>query len=139
MSAPVWYQQLQFSPIHAVNRISPTGIPDLPGCYLFTANDGALVPENVLYVGKAKNLRTRLRGYLVNYMAVKATNHKGRAFLFDYRDRFGDGRLFVRWTIYGDPSTLEASLIDYLNPDFNDRYETAGFADEEALDPQFTG
>ncbi len=137
-ASPVWFKQIRFSTACAVNRIHKNKLPSLPGCYVFTAGRGALVPDKVLYVGKAIDLRNRLRGYLVNYMETAATTHKGRAFLFEYRYKFGDGKLFLRWTIYGDPNTLEASLIDYLNPMFNDRTEPDGFADEEGVDRRFT-
>ena len=39
-------------------RITLTGLPDSPGVYLFHDRDGV-----VLYVGKAKSLRPRVRSY----------------------------------------------------------------------------
>jgi len=136
-SPPLWYGQLIFSHPEPVSRLRVTrAIPDLPGCYVFTESPGPLVPGQVLYVGKANRLKSRLGGYLVDYMQTTPTRHKGRAFIFEHRHRFGDQRLFVRWTIYGDPASLEGSLIAYLNPAMNDRDELPGLADDEALDPR---
>ena len=119
-------------------RTKSRDLPDRPGCYVFTADGGPLVPGQVLYVGKALSLRSRVRGYLVDYMETAPTRHKGRAFLFEYRHDKGDNKLFLRWTLYGDPTTLEASLIDHLEPLFNDRQESDPFADDEGLDPRYT-
>jgi hypothetical protein len=135
--APIWYTQVQFSPATPARHVAITGAPDSPGCYVFTEDAGPLVPGKVLYVGRALSLRDRLRGYLVDFMTTAPTRHKGRAFIFEHRHKFGDNKLFVRWAIYGDPNTLEASLIDHLRPVMNDRWESAGFADEESLDAQY--
>jgi excinuclease UvrABC nuclease subunit len=139
--APVWYDQLTWSVplsvavvrarIHA--RANP--IPPRPGCYVFTDGPGAMVPGDVLYVGKAIDLKSRVRGYLVDYMTTAATKHKGRAFVFEYRHLYGDDRLFVRWAIYGDPVRLEGALIEHLEPQMNDRLEAVELADDESLDP----
>jgi len=136
---PLWYTQVQFNPARPIPLVRiARDIPDRPGCYVFTEDAGPLVPGRVLYVGKALSLRLRVRGYLVDYMRTRPTTHKGRAFLFEYRHLHGDQRLFLRWTLYGDPSQLEASLIEHLNPQCNDREESGGFSDDEPLDPRFT-
>src|SRR5690349_11334594 len=127
---PLWYTQVQFNaprplPIIRLAR----DIPDRSGCYVFTSDGGPLKPGHVLYIGKALRLNRRLPGYLVDYMRTAPTRHKGRAFLFEYRHDHGDRNLFLRWTTYGDPAQLEASLIDYLEPLFNDRMESAPFGD----------
>ena len=70
-------------------------------------------------------------------MQTKPTKHKGRAFIFDARHQRGDGHVFLRWTIYGDPTQLEASLIEFLMPACNDRDEANPFADDEPLDPRY--
>lgn len=135
---PLWYTQVQFNAPRPIPLVRIAGdIPDRPGCYVFTANAGALVPGDVLYVGKALSLRNRVRGYLVDYMKTAPTKHKGRAFLFEYRHDHGDANLYLRWTIYGDPTQLEASLIDHLRPQLNDRDEGNPFGDDEALDPLY--
>jgi len=137
-SKPLWYRQVQFTPPRPIPIVRAAhDIPDRPGCYVFTADNGPLVPGNVLYVGKALSLRKRVRGYLVDYMRTAPTRHKGRAFIFEYRHDHGEMNLFLRWTIYGDPSQLEASLIDHLNPACNDRDEGDTFADDEPLDARY--
>lgn len=141
MSKPVWYKQLDFSIAQPISIARERGrIPGRPGCYVFTETSGILVPESVLYVGMALDLRERLQIYFFDYTQkdVPKDVHKGGAFIWDARKTRSDQRVFVRWTIYGDPRTLEASLIDYLNPQCNSRYETGGFADDEGLDKRYT-
>lgn len=109
--------------------------------YAFTQDPGPLVPERLLYVGKAANLRRRLGGYLVDYTRTAVTSHKGRAFLFEFRRTHGDHRLFLRWVVYGGHlDELESSLIWHLNPQLNDRYECFPLlADDETLDQRMLG
>ncbi|MCC6770029.1 MAG: hypothetical protein IT360_02360 [Gemmatimonadaceae bacterium] len=56
-------------------------------------------------------MRSRVRGYLVDYLKAAPTKHKGRGCIFEHRLLHGDRNLFLRSTINGDPSQLEASLI----------------------------
>jgi len=150
--APLWLGQLTWevpwnvAALRARIEAGQNPIPSRPGCYVFTATAGKLVPGKVLYVGKADDLRTRISGrettrtpraggYLVDYMKTAKTRHKGCAFLFEYRYDHGDDNLYVRWAIIGDPIRLEGALIDYLKPDCNDRQETVELADDELLDP----
>ena len=108
---PLWYTQLKWSrPLVAVNALPK--VPEQPGCYVFTADPGPLVPGRVLYVDKADNLKTRPRGYLVDFMKTAATKHKGRAFLFHHRHEHGEQSLYLRWAIYGDPSGIEGGSFD---------------------------
>lgn len=131
---PLWYTQIHFNAPRPVALVLlAADVPDRPGCYVFTETAGPLVPQHVLYVGRALSLRARVRGYLVDYMQTAPTKHKGRAFIFDARHQRGDGQVFLRWTIYGDPTQLEASLIEYLQPACNDRDEANPFADDEPL------
>ena len=58
-----------------------------------------------------RDRRSRVRGYLVGYTKSAPTKHKGRGFIFEHRHLHGDRNLFLRSTINGDPSQLEASLI----------------------------
>jgi len=95
-----------------------------------------MVVDEVLYVGRALDLRRRVTGYLVDYMKTKATKHKGRAFIFEYRDIHKDDNIYVRWAIYGGPIGLEGGLIAYLNPRLNDRFEDDELSDDEFLDPK---
>lgn len=46
---------------HRLTKLLPT-LPTLPGCYRYISKDGV-----ILYVGKAKNLRNRVRSYFQNY------------------------------------------------------------------------
>jgi excinuclease UvrABC nuclease subunit len=136
---PLWYTQVQFNPARPIPLVRiARDIPDGPGCYVFTEDAGPLVPGQVLYVGRARNLRRRVGGYLVDYMAAtRPTTHKGRAFIFHHREQKQDRNVFLRWTVYGDPVQLEASLIDLLDPQYNDRFESNPYADDEWLDPRF--
>ena len=138
MPPPLWFTQVQFSPARPVPIVrAARDIPDKPGCYVFTTDPGPLIPERVLYVGKALSLRSRIRGYLVDYMKTAPTRHKGRAFIFEYRHDHGEKNLYLRWTIYGDPIQLEASLIDHLRPQCNDRDEANPLSDDEPLDARY--
>jgi len=137
-TTPLWFSQVQFNAPRPIPLVKlANDIPDRPGCYVFTSSPAPLTPGEVLYVGKALRLRSRVRGYLVDYMKTAPTKHKGRAFLFEYRHDRGDRRLYLRWTIYGDPTQLEASLIDYLEPTFNDRDESDPFSEDELLNPMY--
>lgn len=51
---------------HPIKSLLPT-LPTLPGSYIFKDKSG-----NVLYVGKAKNLRNRVTSYLQNYHRLTA-------------------------------------------------------------------
>jgi hypothetical protein len=135
---PRWFDQVQFTAPRPIPLVKlANDIPDRPGCCVFTASPAPLARGAGLYVGRALSLRRRVGGYFVNYMTTAPTKHKGRAFLFEYRYHRGDDQLFLRWTIYGDPTQLEASLIDHLEPTFNDRDERDPFADDEGLDARY--
>ncbi|MBY0512818.1 MAG: hypothetical protein K2P78_02785 [Gemmataceae bacterium] len=137
---PLWFTQLTWSlplsvaAVRARMRARETPIPARPGCYAFTAAPAELAPGQVLYVGKAIDLRSRVRGYLVDYMKTAATKHKGRAFVFDYRHQHGDENTYVRWAVYGDPIRLEGALMEHLEPVMNDRIEYSDLDDDEGLD-----
>lgn len=129
---PKWYAQLKWSSpatLAAVN-LNRGAIPDFPGCYVFTLDPGPLLPRKVLYVGEAKtSLAQRLPVYLVDWTKPKASeSHKGKGFVLEQRKLRGDHGVFLRWVEYGgapsDVSLLESSLIDYLEPQCNDRDES---------------
>ena len=132
---PLWFTQLYWSSPVKISQIHTGNIPPQPGCYVFTEDDGPLVPGNVLYVGKAIRLRTRIPGYLADYRNIKATDHKGKAFIFEARHK--GKQLYLRWTLYGDTIGLEGDLIGHLEPQVNSRWEEEFLADDEGLDPQF--
>jgi len=135
---PTWFKQLSWSPTRSVGSMKRSDIPSISGCYALTSRNRALLENNVLYVDKTTNLRNRVWGYLNDYMNVKPTSHKGRGFIFEYRDKYGDENLYARWTIFGgNIDHLEANLIWYLNPELNDRYEQGELWDDtELLDPK---
>ena len=141
MSAfPKWFAQLQWSrpwPV-AELAIQRHRLPVSSGCYVFTDDDVGLRPDHVLYVGKAKVLRNRVGGYLVDYKKTVPTKHKGRAHIFERREAIGDQRVHVRWVEYGgNPGQLEANLCDFLWPACTDRWETHElWNDDETIDPR---
>jgi len=140
---PRWFEQLRWSRVWSVAYLANNRgeIPEQPGCYVFTETASGLCPKRVLYVGKAKNLHKRLGGYLVDYKRTTPTRHKGRAFIFEQRDRAGDHATFVRWVPYGGkPGELETNLCDLLWPDCTDRWEIHDlWNDEEGIDPRLLG
>jgi hypothetical protein len=135
MSAyPSWFEQLKWSqawPV-AVLKVRREEIPKEPGCYVFTDDDVGLRPDHVLYIGKAKILRNRLGGYLVDYKNTLPTKHKGRAFIFQKRHEATDRGIYVRWVQYGgNPGELETNLCDFLWPHFTDRWEIQELWDDD--------
>ena len=137
MSAlPKWYAQLKWSaPITlAALNLNRRVIPDFPRHYAFTLDPGPLLPGGVFYVGEAKtSLARRLPVYLVDWTQPKASeSHKGKGFILRLRKNRGDHGVFLRWVEYGgagpDVSLLESSLIDFLEPRYNDRDESVGTA-----------
>jgi hypothetical protein len=144
MSAvPQWFEQLKWSQVWSVAALATdrSRIPRESGCYVFTEDAAGLRPDHVLYVGKAKNLRSRLGGYLVNYRNTRPTKHKGRAFIFEQRDKAGDYATFVRWAPYGgNPAELETNLCEFLWPDCTDVWEKHElWDDDEEIDPRLLG
>lgn len=139
-SMPAWFDQLRWSKIWSVAAVANdrSPIPDAPGCYVFTEHARGLVPNEVLYIGKAKRLRNRLGGYLVDYRNTRPTKHKGRAFIFERRHRAGDHATYVRWVEYGGRTgELETNLCEFLWPDCTDRWELHDlWDDDETIDPR---
>jgi excinuclease ABC subunit C len=84
-------------------------IPDAPGCYLFRDGDG-----RVVYVGKAKSLRSRLSSYFQAWAAIPA---RTRAMLEAARS--------VEWIVVDsevEALHLEYTLIQRHRPRYNVRY-----------------
>jgi excinuclease ABC subunit C len=93
----------------AIFRPAPGSIPDSPGVYRFTDSHG-----RVIYVGKAKSLRSRLNSYFADYAAM---HPRTQTML-----RTAAG---LEWTVVGtevEALQLEYSWIKEFSPRFNVRY-----------------
>ena len=93
------------SPEELESRLA--SLPPRPGCYIFRDRRG-----EVLYVGKAKNLRSRVRSYF------QAGSSDDRAFLPFLRSAFGRFETLVTET-EKEAAILENSLIKEQRPRFN--------------------
>lgn len=62
---------------------------------------------------------------------------EGGALLFEYRRERGNRSLSISWTLFGDPTQLEASLMDCLEPKVNDRDEGDPFSEDELLNRMY--
>lgn len=87
----------------------PRGVPDSPGVYRFRDRDG-----RVIYVGKAKSLRSRLASYFAD---PRSLHPRTRSLMEAAAD--------VDWTVVG--SEVEALQLEYawikeFDPRFNVRY-----------------
>jgi excinuclease ABC subunit C len=90
-------------------RPAPGSVPESPGVYRFRDEHG-----RVIYVGKAKSLRSRLNSYFADY----ATLHPRTQGMLRAAAR-------VDWTVVGtevEALQLEYSWIKEFNPRFNVRY-----------------
>jgi len=85
-------------------REKAENLPDEPGVYLFRSSRG-----DILYVGKAKNLRRRVRSYLTVTRDVK-TRH--------LQSRIADLECFVTGS-EGEALLLENNLIKQWKPKYN--------------------
>ncbi len=93
----------------ATYRPAPGSIPESPGVYRFRDGHG-----HVIYVGKAKNLRSRLNSYFADCFGL---HPRTQAML-----RYAAG---VDWTVVGtevEALQLEYSWIKEYDPRFNVRY-----------------
>jgi excinuclease ABC subunit C len=90
-------------------RPAPGSVPESPGVYRFRDEHG-----RVIYVGKAKSLRSRLNSYFADY----ATLHPRTQGMLRTAAK-------VDWTVVGtevEALQLEYSWIKEFNPRFNVRY-----------------
>ena len=93
----------------ATYRPAPGSIPESPGVYKFRAAQG-----RVIYVGKAKNLRSRLNSYFADYLSL---HPRTQAMLRSAAS--------VEWTVVAtevEALQLEYSWIKEYDPRFNVRY-----------------
>jgi excinuclease ABC subunit C len=90
-------------------RPAPGSIPESPGVYRFRDERG-----RVIYVGKAKNLRSRLNSYFADFLGL----HPRTQSMLTSAAR-------VEWTVVGtevEAFQLEYSWIKEFDPRFNVRY-----------------
>jgi excinuclease ABC subunit C len=90
-------------------RPAPGSIPESPGVYRFCDERG-----RVIYVGKAKNLRSRLNSYFADYAALHPRTQTMLR-----------SAAAVNWTVVGtevEALQLEYSWIKQFDPRFNVRY-----------------
>ena len=145
------YIELQWDGPHLLSSLDFALVPSRPGVYVFTECSGPLRPNPllpgesdprhaaalesmrrtacVLYVGRASNLQSRLRGYRFRpYLEINrrpkgtpprhvADRHKGRALL--HAHQYFDGILYVRWAVDNWPKLTEPQLIRELRPALN--------------------
>ena len=93
----------------ATYRPAPGTIPDLPGVYKFRDRDG-----RVIYVGKAKSLRSRLSSY---FQDVRNLHQRTRTMV--------ENGAAVEWTVVTtevEALQLEYNWIKEFDPRFNVRY-----------------
>jgi len=91
----------------ALKRPAPGSIPDAPGSYQFLDADG-----RVIYVGKAKSLRSRLNNYFGSHLPLRTR-------------QMVDAAASVEWIQVAnevEALMLEFSLIQRHKPRFNVRY-----------------
>ncbi|MBM4364527.1 MAG: excinuclease ABC subunit C, partial [Deltaproteobacteria bacterium] len=88
-------------------RVKLEGLPASPGCYLFRGAGG-----EVLYVGKAKSLRSRVRSYF------QAGSSDQRVYLPHLLERIVDLETIVTST-EKEAAILENSLVKERQPRFN--------------------
>lgn len=85
-------------------KIKLSLLPDLPGCYLMKD-----VNNKIIYVGKAKNLKNRVRSYFHGAHNLKTTKLVSEICDFDYIITSSNKEAFV----------LEINLIKQHNPKYN--------------------
>ncbi len=141
---PQWFTALTWSTSLPVEALWSGGghrnvAPASPGVYVFTLFDGPLTLSmklGVLYVGKAKNLLTRTRSYLVDPANVattgrtgqqsKSLNHAGKVNILvsivGRSQGAGPSGVFFRWTVtptVADAEHTEKLLTNYFQPAHN--------------------
>ncbi|MBT8485956.1 MAG: hypothetical protein HKO59_07480 [Phycisphaerales bacterium] len=89
LEVPPWFAALEMSAACRLDRPPPAGVPEGPGCWVLTVDDGPVVPRKVHGVLVASNLRQDRPG----------------------RD---DGCRFGRWIACDDPGAVATSLRAFL-------------------------
>jgi excinuclease UvrABC nuclease subunit len=119
--------------------VSDSVIAEGAGIYIFTSDDQALSPHNVLYVGKAdgsrQTLRSRLRSYLRRFAKTGGppSKHAGKEELHEYYCSTPNA-LYLRWCGVVSARDIEGELIELFDPLFNHKNEhRRGFAHHELI------
>ena len=74
---PLWYTQIQFNAPRPVPIVKlARDIPDRPGCYVFTSDDGPLRPGEVLYVPKFTYIWQLAEGRFPEQLRTKVSRKK---------------------------------------------------------------
>ncbi len=94
-------------------KIDLTQVPKLPGCYLWKDSSGT-----VIYVGKSKNLRSRMSQYFNNKQNFKNTLLVKNIDSFEYIVTRSDRESFI----------LETQLIQKYEPKFNVKMKNSSFS-----------
>ena len=141
---PAWFAALAWSTPLAVETLWRGGAnrhaaPDAPGVYAFMLFDGPItlaMKLGVLYIGKAGNLRTRTKSYLVDPARLSTVgrtgktntslNHAGKVGVLVAVQQRSRGTapsgIFLRWSVLAseaDARRNELLLLDYFQPGLN--------------------
>ncbi len=84
--------------------INPSDIPEVFGCYIFKDEN-----KKALYVGKAKNLRARIRSYLLKNVSEKIVRLRNEAAEIEFIATNNEWEAFL----------LENNLIKQFHPKYN--------------------
>ena len=139
-----WFSAITWSTPYAVETLRRGGVhrdlvPKAPGVYAFTLFDGPIslgMKLGVLYIGKATNLRQRMKAYMVDPATLSVTGRSGQlstslkhagkvGVLVQIQQRSrgtAPSGIFYRWAVTHDEAQarrLELLLLDYLRPGLN--------------------
>ncbi len=95
------------------NKIDLSKVPQQPGCYLWKDES-----ENIIYVGKSKNLRARMSQYFNNKQNFKNTLLVKNIASFEYITTRSDRESFI----------LETQLIQKYEPKYNVKMKNSSFS-----------
>lgn len=140
MNPPAFFPDIRWSepvPIEIL-RVERVRLPRSSGLYVFTNHPDAIEPgRGVLYLGKAKNLHSRLQSYLADPARLlvfsprnplrpnSSLRHAGKVqLLIEVQQKYREAGaatsfIWVRWCECPSPRDREKPLIRYLQPAFN--------------------
>jgi len=85
-------------------RKAPIKLPEAPGCYIFRGPD-----KKPIYVGKAKNLKSRVSSYFLKHASEKVRKLRAEAVSLEFVVTNGEWEAFL----------LENNFIKQFHPKFN--------------------